>query len=250
MATPTRNETPSSFNVPFTDAVAAACKYSVLAAVLRKFVSAAMLRCLGATYRGLPESRRSRADLFALSTVNCLLCVVNALRILITRRRLPISERKRWECEAVARLGKVEIGYFLHDLVAIAPSWRLHVSDVFHHILSLSTMSITLTQLDSLHSFVAPLLLVDASTIVLNIMWFQRELNVGASHAKKLELLFAVMFFCLRIIWLPMYLWETRTAEPEKFHALGKVGESALGGVVVLQYYWFSLIVKKLFCRA
>ena len=235
----------SSANLSLTDCVSAASMYGVAVAGLRRLVSVAMRLSLGGPYNAAPAKRRSRAELYMLSTLNCALCVGVALKILLQRQTKSSDERAAWECAVVTSLGKLELGYYLHDLIAILPQCREHPADVFHHVCGLVMMSLTLNQLDSLHEFVAPMLLVDASTIALNLLWFQREFKVGTSQTRRLQLLFASMFFVLRVLWLPAFLYQKRRDEPEKFSALGCAGEATLSCIVLLQLYWFSLIAAK-----
>lgn len=152
-----------------------------------------------------------------------------------------------------------EIAYSVYDLwhevAVMAPLGKMSVAMVFHHVFVASSMFASL-QLDYLVWFMGALLVNDASTVLLNLRWFNFQLLSRAQGAARvrlrslqlpLDLCFAVCFFLCRILWIPLlgYLFHANAmcVAPRVPQALTVVSAVNFPVLWLLNAFWFSKIL-------
>jgi len=98
-----------------------------------------------------------------------------------------------------------------------------------------------------LRKFIPHAAVIEASTAVLNLSWFNQEIWKSKSAEKLFANLFAVLFFSLRLCWFP-YLIFKRMREPlvkEQVDRLPKFFMLACYILLLIQLYWFGKIFRK-----
>lgn len=88
----------------------------------------------------------------------------------------------------------------------------------------------------------APVLLVELSTVLLNLAWVARRLD-RPDLAGRLMLAFALLFAVLRLIYLPLFLGWVNVCDPRLINR-HRVAATALYGIVLLQFFWGSKILR------
>ena len=95
-------------------------------------------------------------------------------------------------------------------------------------------------------SLVPPFMLIELSTVPLNMSWLLTKAGMGESALTQLSLVtFAGAFFALRVLWLPYALYSTAGKHPKVWKDLGVAGRCSLYVAQGLQWYWGSLVAKK-----
>ncbi len=89
--------------------------------------------------------------------------------------------------------------------------------------------------------------MAELSTVVLNISWFTRVYPVSARTTKLLQIAFVILFALTRVLAFPYMQWRMYAeTSPEEFRKLASF-RYPIWAVTALQYYWFVLILKKVF---
>ncbi len=88
-------------------------------------------------------------------------------------------------------------------------------------------------------------MLLESSTIFLNIMWMQKECGVEKSLSYRLfSYCFLTLFTLVRIVYMPYLTGCITLYEPEIWKGvIMTAGEYALYVACILQFYWFKKII-------
>ena len=226
-----------------------------------------------AIWDGLSAERQDRAVLYLLSTINATMLTVIGLKnmyhiyktspkrkrgenLLDYLNRLSMVSTER-EDQVVEGYGVLNLmsGYMLHDFVKTIHEWAKYKDQWFHHAVSLGLLSsvIGLSRMPEARSYAGlgnSIVIMDASTVFLNICWFLRETGRTQSPFYRLSLfLFVSLFFGLRLVLIPNLLlrqiWRLPHIEKPVFGLIKPLFVGALG----LQFYWAFQIAKGLLSR-
>eukprot|EP00499_Haloplacidia_sp_CaronLabIsolate_P007876 CAMPEP_0196780292 /NCGR_PEP_ID=MMETSP1104-20130614/7455_1 /TAXON_ID=33652 /ORGANISM="Cafeteria sp., Strain Caron Lab Isolate" /LENGTH=279 /DNA_ID=CAMNT_0042150489 /DNA_START=100 /DNA_END=939 /DNA_ORIENTATION=+ len=152
-----------------------------------------------------------------------------------------------------------EIAYSVYDLwhevAVMRPLGKMSVTMVFHHVFVASSMFASI-QLDYLVWFMGALLVNDASTVFLNLRWFNFQLLSQAegparAHLRSLQLpldlAFAGTFLLCRILWIPvlgsLFYANSMCVAPHVPDALTVISALNFPILWLLNVFWFSKIV-------
>lgn len=150
-----------------------------------------------------------RADLYGISLVHAAAIALFGWYKLL--RHSPTNARGTYEAMALM------MGYFVHDFVATQPDWFEYPADFFHHLVALMLALVTLRN-RAVPQLLPSFMLVETSTIFLNVVWFFRTAGRDDHPlAKACMLLFVFWFFVTRIFLLPYATNFTRTHYPDEW---------------------------------
>jgi hypothetical protein len=134
------------------------------------------------------------------------------------------------------------LGYFLHDFIATRNEWQQDPAMLVHHLIGIGAESIALRTPET-HTLAAPLLVIETSTVFLNLMHLLAQLKLENTKLHKVcQFLFAVTFGLGRCIYLPLVLAKLWPSEAVKQFGAFKYSLLVLCG---LNFHWMRLIVKK-----
>ena len=145
------------------------------------------------------------------------------------------------------RLCALWLADFINDFWELRHELLAKKSNTIHHLLGIALVGIGMGALPKqLEWLTAPFLLLEGSTIFLNNMWFLRAFRNESSLLQPISVAsFVILFFSLRVVGLPAFIYEARKKQPTLFATLGNTITSCLYGITGLQWYWFVKITKK-----
>ena len=137
------------------------------------------------------------------------------------------------------------IGYLVADSICYAiPNFS--VEYIIHHVLTISIVLAGVNSNNYIGRFIPHLLVSDTTQLLYNTSWLLKRVG-GFSESSPvcmtLELLFAVIFPCVRIFVMPMAFLCISLNGANKDFGLARFVFLPL---CLLQYYWFSLICRRL----
>jgi hypothetical protein len=133
-------------------------------------------------------------------------------------------------------------GYFVCDTICGFVFYELKQSDIVHHACGLC-MTAAAVHFLPLPEWYGRLLSVEFSTILFNLSWLIGEAKGSETAVKLLQYCFALAFFILRVVGLPLMYYELYVED--KLKVIGKAIEIPFVLVILLQWYWFKQIVDK-----
>lgn len=144
----------------------------------------------------------------------------------------------------------VTVSYFANDFWELRHQLGSQASNIVHHVcgiaMVLAAMGFVPPSKDWL---VAPFLVTEASTVFLSLAWLLQTLGSPASSPliKGCQISFALLFFVLRAVLLPSFiLVYLPTRQKELFYnSFNKAVRLCFYVVALLQWYWFSKLVRK-----
>lgn len=180
--------------------------------------------------------RRQRS--FLLSTVHALIVATFAAYKLLWARQ----DDYTWSREIIT----VTMGYFVNDWLGNIKQWFSHRDEFIHHVLAIAvTFCVVISP--ALQIFIPSFLAVEGSTLFYNSQWFLTKQGKQSTMAYKVTTaLFVLSFFLLRVVWLPYATYDVIVRNTEKWHNMG-LFKHTLIPICMLQYYWFSLIMRKVY---
>jgi len=132
-------------------------------------------------------------------------------------------------------------GYFLNDFIATRADWAKYKADFMHHVLAFSILGALMRMLDhtpGLVGVIPPMMVVELSTVFLDIAWLLREMGLdGTWLANACRVAFVLSFFLTRVVWLPYKTHQLRTTHRDMLLKMGR-GRYALylGNVIQCKY--------------
>lgn len=197
---------------------------------------------------------RDRKDVgsYIVCTIHHLAMVPTAWLHIYRDSLLPLEVSKAVQyAVAEAAVAPFVIGYLVGDTLcyAIPEMFSLRFEFMIHHVLTLYLIVTSLTGPGYFCRYIPHLIICDTTNIFFNTAWVLRRTGLRSSSVvTALELLFALSFFLVRVINLPLVfsqaLWHPGVAE-------WGYAKYTLLPIVLMQWYWFSKIVagisKKLF---
>jgi hypothetical protein len=192
-------------------------------------------------YVDAPADKQKRGTMY-------LTCIANAVVMSVFSFSRPSSPKTAEEGRLMRRMLELLMGYMVSDLACI--SWAQHPADVFHHFVALGLAACVTLHPTHLTAFVCPMMRLEVSSVLLNTWFLSRdfpELHDSAPAVfEAIPKAFAACFAAVRIVYLPYFMFDMKFNQTEVYDkGLGGGGKVAVWGLVALQYYWFSLIVKK-----
>lgn len=143
--------------------------------------------------------KADRTKLFELY----ILSIVNASVITAYSIYKMLVLRDSHNTRGCTRLLASALGYFCHDFVAMRREFKNDRGMLIHHILGISLITMVMKGQENVKRFVAPVAMIELSTIFLSGMWLLRETGRSNTIAYKLCLgAFASTFFGTRIVGL------------------------------------------------
>lgn len=140
------------------------------------------------------------------------------------------------------RIIAYSMGYFIHDFIATRSEWQNDPLMLVHHMIGIFAEGIALRTPET-HTLAAPLLLIETSTVFLNMMHLLTQLKLDGTKAHSIsQALFAITFGLGRCVWFPLVLiklWPSKAVEH-----FGHFKYSLLV-LCALNFHWMRLIVKK-----
>lgn len=148
-----------------------------------------------------------------------------------------------------AVVGPFCIGYFVSDLLwyAIPEAFRGEFEYLIHHIATLLIISSSIYEHAYLCRWIPHLLICDTTNMFFNTAWILRTVGFKDTvFVQCLEIMFAISFLFTRVINMPCFLFVVATSSYGSGLGYARIAFLPLG---LLQWYWFSKIVSKLFNR-
>ena len=138
--------------------------------------------------------------------------------------------------EGCSAMLAVSLGYFIHDLCYGTPDLAMGL----HHALGMGLLVMAL-RTPAVHSAVAPLALVEISSIFLNLMYVLRMVRVHPWIYRANLAAFALTFVGTRILWMPYVLVH-------KHKVLAPLGHARwlLAALSALNMWWCRAILRRL----
>jgi len=205
---------------------------------LRVVLTAILRRAGPAAFRAAGAERQRRTVLYVLSTAAASIATTFAI---VTDGRPTRAKR---------HLLDSFIGYLLHDAAAVLPQWRQYPADLAHHVAVMALCGYVRTRFHALFDIAAPMMRLECSTVFLNLFWFTREFpELRARFPRAVAALptaFLHAFFWIRVAWLPYYAWWMDRHHRRRFRGFGPVAHAGLAGLILVQFYWFAMILAKL----
>lgn len=216
-----------------------------------------------ALYRGYKPLERLRFKSYVTSCLNALLlfgwsarrtwqdwCGVRSLAEYVTLKRPAAIAGDDYERRRRRQLGLSMIALFwgemLHDTLVSVPLIVDRPPEMIHHGAGLVVLS-ALTVSGAAGDWFHRLLIVELSTIVMDLLWILRATGVRSPRLHlTLSFAFVATFFATRVVHLPVMAHAMITRDPmawalwQRRH-LFKVG--VLSGIL-LQFYWFALLAR------
>lgn len=141
------------------------------------------------------------------------------------------------------------IGYFVGDTLcyAIPQMWRKDFEFIVHHILTLWIISSAIWGPGHFCRYIPHLLLADTTNIFFNTAWLLRLIGwQGHSFVTFLELAFALSFFLVRAIHLPLIFFAIQLVPDADQLGWARL---PMMPIACLQWYWFTIIVRTTYQR-
>lgn len=139
------------------------------------------------------------------------------------------------------------LGYFIADLIMYTIPEALQGRYVyfFHHVFAVVLLVGVFEANAVVVRFLPHMLIMETSTIFFTTAWFLRLWGYRGSIMVKLsEMMFVLMFFLIRIVHVPSFLFTIR----EHLVSMG-LARFFFAPVLLLQAYWFVQIVLTLSSR-
>mmetsp|Transcript_25303 Transcript_25303/g.88303 ORF Transcript_25303/g.88303 Transcript_25303/m.88303 type:complete len:324 (-) Transcript_25303:67-1038(-) len=135
------------------------------------------------------------------------------------------------------------LGYFVNDMWQTRADWLSHPADVLHHVMAISITTVV-SLLPNLAPFFPMFVVVELSTIFLNLMWLLRTAGRGDTAAyRAMQAAFVSLFMLLRTVWLPIATAHMVLRQRRDFVALGK-WRSLFLPINGLQFFWAYKIIQ------
>lgn len=135
------------------------------------------------------------------------------------------------------------VGYLIFDLISSYKMILERPSDLIHHVLGVGIGIASLKKI--INKYVHYLVIVEGSTIALDISLILKELNFEDTIMYRLSgYSFALLFFALRVVWMPLFSLYLLKIEPGLYDNFGLMKYGYII-VIFLQFYWFNLILKR-----
>jgi hypothetical protein len=144
------------------------------------------------------------------------------------------------------------MGYLTADMICFAiPELRKtgKVEFLVHHLVSLLLMGGSFYANGHVMSIAPHLMISELANVFFNVAWITRTLGddyKDISLVKSCEMIFAVLYFLLRVINFPIAVYKL-IFSPYASSLRGF--QFALLPLVFLQFFWFSKIVSSIFSR-
>jgi hypothetical protein len=114
-----------------------------------------------------------------------------------------------------------------------------------HHVVGIAAVSLLLQLRDGMR-ILPGLMLIELSTIPLNLSWLMRELGAKRTITYQLTMMiFVLLFTLLRVVWFGIFLLTLIVKMPKFWTSLGMLRPLAVTGYI-LQLYWFKKILQLL----
>jgi hypothetical protein len=187
------------------------------------------------TFQNLSSESKNQIISYSLSLMNACFVTFNASKHIIQRK----------EIENNRNLNVSMIGYFLYDFYSSYEVIQNRPTDVIHHIVGILLLMFSLNK--KMIKWIPYFVLAEGSTIMLDLFMIMKEFGVEENNSfyKFASFSFAILFFILRVVNLPIlsiaFLWKN----PEYSKKMPKFVYVAWTIALVLQFYWFNLIWKK-----
>lgn len=233
-----------------------------------------MARLFGeAAWAGMSGDRQHRAVLYVLSTVNAAALTAIGLKnmaeiyrssppkrpdelVLEYLNRLSQTSMEREE-HVVEGYGALNLmsGYMLHDFLSTIHEWARYKDQWFHHVFSLGLLGsiFQFARIPQARQYVGlgnSIVIMDASTVFLNLCWFLRESGRSNTRFYRFCLaMFVSLFFALRCVLIPNLVFNLIYKLPHVSEPLFGGVKPLLAGAVGLQFYWAWHILKGLASR-
>ncbi len=137
----------------------------------------------------------------------------------------------------------------MQDFLYILPNAREYPADVIHHVCGLVLCFFVLRTPQTLAPYIFSIMRLEATTVLLNLMWFLREFSLEDRFAvlsrQVLPKSFALLYLLIRVLWYPRFVHTIMMEDKSVCTDLGRPGQAFLITTVVLNLFWFTLILKK-----
>lgn len=214
-----------------------------------------------AKWAEMSAERKERAVLYMLSLINAgLMTTLGVREINDIRKQLPREAGEPFldYCNRVSLEGtkseerlarsygylNMLCGYMLHDFFRTIQDWAKYKDQWLHHVLSLGLLLslFSFAQRPDVRHYVgvgSSILLIETSTVPLNVMWLMKEAGRGEGLPVKIcALLFVLCFATLRLVGAPNLVFRLIYRWPKIDQPMFGLVRPLLAGAVGLQFFW------------
>lgn len=184
-------------------------------------------------YSKLPQDSKDKILSYFISLINAVFTTSYGVKKLLDSKP---SESNRGLMLSI-------VGYLIYDLISSFKLILERPSDLLHHVLGVGIGIASLKKI--VNQYVHYLIIVEGSTIALDISLILKELDFEDTLAYNISgYSFAILFFCLRVVWMPLFSLYILKQNPQMYANFGPM-KYAYIIVCFLQFYWFNLILKR-----
>lgn len=187
--------------------------------------------------KGAVDTSSKRQRLFMVSTFHAVVVTVYALyKVCIVGREDTTGNRE---------FMTFTLAYFINDSIGSVSEWVDHPSEFVHHALAIGVTLSGGLMVPEVSKHVPAFLLVEGSTPFYNATWFlKKNGKANTTIFSVLTATFVLLFFALRIVWLPYSVFDVMVRHTSDFYKMGILGY-ALVPICFLQMWWFYQICAK-----
>jgi len=139
------------------------------------------------------------------------------------------------------------IGYLVADTIFIGLPEAFQGKPLYllHHLAAFLMCHFLMKAPGFMARFIPHLLVTEVTNLLFEAAWLLRVLGLRDSVAVTVvEVLFVVTYLLTRVVNMPLSMWAL--VQTGLFEQAGIVGNGVLLGLVLLQFYWFGIIMTKL----
>jgi hypothetical protein len=203
-------------------------------------------------YKSLPAKKKSELPTYPLALSHHLIIVPISMYYIYLDYSLPSQQEDPNSLpfnyfNAYSPILSYSFGYFIADIILYTLPEALSGRPAYfiHHLFALGLLFSVSQATGPCVRALPHLLLMELSSIFFSLAWILRQVGFrGSFLVSILEYLFVLFYFILRIIHLPLLLYTL----VDHVHSLGPF-QYCLVGVMLLQVYWFYLILQTLRVR-
>jgi hypothetical protein len=191
-------------------------------------------------------SQRDRKDIssYIVCTIHHLAMVPLAWSHIYHDAMLSMEESKLANYPVVeANVAPFVIGYLMGDTLcyALPEMFQLRFEFFVHHVLTLYLILTSMTGPGYFCRYIPHLIICDTTNIFFNIAWVLRRCGYKNSGiVSALEIIFAITFFFVRVVNLPLVFVQAMLHPSVVEWGLARF---TLLPIILMQWYWFAKIV-------
>eukprot|EP01080_Neovahlkampfia_damariscottae_P009712 gene9712-1917_t len=170
------------------------------------------------TFQKLSQESKNQIISYTLSLINASIVTYQSLKQILKKRK-----EKKENFEHNRNLNVSMIGYFIYDFYSSFNIIKEKKTDIIHHLFGILLLIFALNQ--EILNWLPYFVIAEGSTIMLDISMILKEFGVDQNNKiyKFASYSFAILFFILRVVNLPILSIQLILKKPEFIKKLPKI---------------------------